>query len=322
MTPAIDRRMLLAGIGAAGLAAASGLSARPAARRPFFQRVGKPIGLQLYTLGDDPVKDLDGTLAKVSAIGYRDIELPSLLGKTPAQLRAAADKAGLKLSSLHLPAPGMAPPGGVTLTSSPQQVADVLGAMGMFEAVVPITPFPAGFTHKAGESFQTMFARAIAEGGADHWKRTADMLNKAAAALKPFGIILGYHNHNVEFTPIGDGTGWDILVANTDPGLVHFELDLGWVAASGRDPVKFIKQHAGRVRWIHVKDLLATTKTNVALSMDPTEVGSGKQDWARILPAAEAAGVVHYYVEQEPPFAMPRIEAARKSFEYLSRLRA
>lgn len=321
MTLAMNRRNLLSGLAMAGLASASGL-ARPAAHRRFFERVGKPIGLQLYTLGEDPVKDLDGTLAKVAAIGYRDIELPSLLGKTPVQLRAAADKAGLRLTCLHLPAPGMAPPGGVTLASSPQQVADTLGVMGMFEAVVPITPFPTGFSRKAGEDFRAMFARALAEGGADHWKRTADTLNKAAAALKPFGIMLGYHNHNVEFTPIGDQTGWDILTAHTDPALVHFELDLGWVAASGRDPVAFLHQHKGRVRWIHVKDLLPTTKSNTALSMDPTEVGSGKQDWARILPAAEAAGVQHYYVEQEPPFAMPRIEAARKSFEYLAKLRA
>ena len=71
-----------------------------------------------------------------------------------------------------------------------------------------------------------------------------------------------------------------------------------------------------------IKDLKASTQPNFALTMDPTEAGTGEQDWAKILPAAEAAGVVHYYVEQEPPFAMPRIESARRSFAYLSELRA
>jgi sugar phosphate isomerase/epimerase len=73
---------------------------------------------------------------------------------------------------------------------------------------------------------------------------------------------------------------------------------------------------------MHVKDVQATTKTNYALSMDPCEVGSGKLDWAKILPAAHKAGVRNFYVEQEPPFTMERIDAAKKSFEYLEKLRA
>lgn len=317
-----DRRSLITGFAMTMFAASSAPAALARPSRRFFERIGKPIGLQLYSLGDEPAKDLDGVLAQVAAIGYRDIELPGLLGHTPAELRAAADKTGLRFSSLHVPPPGFSPPGALSLGSSPQQIADVLGALGMFSAVLPIAPLPANFSRMDGEDFQAMFARALAEGGTDHWKRVAEMLNTHAAALKPFGIMLGYHNHNLEFAPVGDTTGWDLLVGHTDPGLVHFEVDLGWVAAAGRDPAAFLRQHAGRVRWIHIKDLKASTQTNFALAMDPTEAGTGEQDWAKILPAAEAAGVVHYYVEQEPPFAMPRMESARRSFAYLSRLRA
>lgn len=289
-------------------------------RERFFDRIGKPIGLQLYTLGDEPEKDLDTVLSKLAAIGYRDIELPQLYGRSPADLRAAADNAGLRLSSFHIPAPGLAPPGAITLGSPAREIADMLGALGMFTAILPITPFPADFRRKDGEDFPTMFTRALTEGGADHWKRTADMLNARALALKPFGIQLGYHNHNLEFAPVGDTTGWDLLVENTDPSLVHFEVDLGWVAAAGLDPATFLQQQAGRVRWLHLKDLKASTKTNFALTMDPTEIGSGEQDWANILTAAEAAGVEHYYVEQEPPFAMPRMESAKRSYAFLSQL--
>ena len=72
---------------------------------------------------------------------------------------------------------------------------------------------------------------------------------------------------------------------------------------------------------MHVKDVKASTVTNYALKMDPTEVGSGKQDWVRILPAARKAGVEHFYVEQEPPFTMSRMDAAAKSYAFLAGLR-
>ena len=165
-------------------------------------------------------------------------------------------------------------------------------------------------------------ARMFADAGADGWKRTATLLNEKAAALLPHGIQVGYHNHNIEFAPVGGTTGWDILIKETDPALVKFEVDVGWVAAAGLDPAAFLQRNRGRVRWLHAKDLKASTKPNFALTMDPVEAGSGKQDWARILSAAQRAGVEHFYVEQEPPFAIPRIEAARRSWTYLSQLRA
>jgi sugar phosphate isomerase/epimerase len=182
-------------------------------------------------------------------------------------------------------------------------------------------PLPEGFRLQAGETFQAAIARALGAAGADLWKKTAAMLNEKAVALKTLGISLGYHNHNVEFAAIGKTTGWEILAHETDPKLVSFEIDIGWLAAAGVDPVAFFKRYSGRVRRVHVKDVKPTTTTNFALSMDPTEVGSGKLDWARILPAAYKAGARHFYVEQEPPFEFARMEAVAKSFAYLSKLR-
>ena len=167
-----------------------------------------------------------------------------------------------------------------------------------------------------------MIPRAFAEAGVDIWKRTAALLNERGAALKPLGIDFGYHNHNLEFAPVGGTTGWDIITRETDPALVHFEVDIGWLAAAGLDPVAFLRRHSGRVRWLHIKDLKADSVANFGLSMHPTEIGSGKQDWAKILPAAHRAGVQHYYVEQEPPFAIPRMEAAARSYAFLAQLRA
>ncbi len=316
----LDRRMLLASLGTGALfAATAGIAAAP--KRRFFDR-GRRIGLQLYTLGDEPQKDLDRVLARVAQIGYRDLELPGLYGKTGRELKSAAARAGVSFSSLHVPATAMGGNTAATLSGDLSKLVDELGALGVKQAVVPIVPIPADFRPRGANSFKEDLASALLALGADHWKRAAALLNEKAAALKPHGVALGYHNHNLEFAPLGQETGWSILTRETDPGLVHFEVDIGWVAAAGLDPIAFLEANRGRVRQMHVKDVRAETRANFALDMAPTEVGSGKLDWAKILPAAYRAGVRNFYVEQEPPFVLARMDAAAKSHAFLAQLRA
>jgi sugar phosphate isomerase/epimerase len=321
MKNGIERRALLAGLAASGLAATMPAIAG-AKRMSFFDRIKRPIGLQLYALGDEPAKDLDGVLSKLATIGYRDLELPGLLGKTPAVLKAAADRAAVSYSCIHLAAMPNMPVDALSLLSPVQRIVDDLGVLGLKQAVLPIMLLPDDFKMKTGEGFPAAIARSLSEAGPDIWKRTAALLNEKATLLKPHGISLGYHNHNVEFLALGKTTGWDILARETDKKLVSFEIDIGWLGAAGIDPVAFLKRHSGRVRQLHVKDVKASAKVNYALLMDPTEVGSGKLDWARILPAAHKAGVKHFYVEQEPPFERARMDAAALSFAYLSKLKA
>lgn len=316
----LENAFLLAG---AGAMSSLGLPAMAATARRFFERIRRPIGLQLYTLGEEAARDLDATFATVARIGYRDIELPSLYGRTPQVLRAAADRAGLAISSLHLPVtPNTVASGALTMTSPVAQIAESLGALGAKRAVLPIAPFPANSRPLPGETRQGAIARAFAEAGDGLWKRTAALLNERGSALKSAGVQVGYHNHNVEFAPIGQTSGWDILVGETDPALVHFEIDTGWVVAAGLDPIAFLGKLKGRVAQLHVKDVAAIDAPDFALSMKPAQVGTGKLDWARILPAAHAAGARHFYVEQEPPFPGPRIDAVRGSYAFLSQLRA
>lgn len=317
-----DRRTFMAAFGFAGLAAMNPVPtfARSSARGAFFRRIGKPIGLQLYTLGEMPTKDMDGTLAKLAAVGFNDIELPHFYNRKPSDLRAAADRAGVRFSAMHMNMPTPFLREGLNLMSPAQQIADGLNALGIYQVYLPLCPLPEGFALPAGKSPQVAIGEALEAAGADHWKRTAELLNARAAALRPFGIKLGYHNHNMEYAPLaGNVTGWDILVAQTDPALVNFELDLGWAAAAGRNPATELAKLKGRVNAVHVKDIKATTKTNYVMAQDPTEVGAGKLDWAKILPAALAAGVQHFYVEQEPPFTMDRLEAVTHSYGFLSR---
>lgn len=316
-----NRRTILRGMAASGIVgmvtACGGGSA--GAGVPFFD-AKRPIGLQLYMLGDGVGEDLGGTLAKVAEIGYRHVQLPGLYGMEPAEIIRLADAAGVTVTSLHVPIAPFMGENPVTLQADAGVIADTLGALGLTKAIVPIMEFPAGARPREGESFQQAIGRAVAAEGAGLWERTAETLNRKGQALRPFGISLGYHNHNMEFAQIGETSGWEILTTQTDPGLVDFELDVAWVATAGHDPVEELGKLKGRVSHLHVKDIAEGVEPNFALQTQTTSVGKGTLDWAKILPAADAAGVSFYYVEQEPPFSEPRIDAATASYEYLSRL--
>jgi sugar phosphate isomerase/epimerase len=187
----------------------------------------------------------------------------------------------------------------------------------------PSMPAPTDLTIQAnaGEGY-AFIVRAAAAMSEDHWKRFAAELSDVGRKLNANGIRFGYHNHNYEFVKVGNRTGFDILVEESDPATVSFELDVGWAAAAGHDIPALFAKHAGRYTAMHIKDLKPSTQANIALKMDPTEVGSGKLDWAAIMPAADAAGVRNYFLEQEPPFEKTRLEAAEIGYTFLSTLEA
>ena len=307
------------GLGLAAAAAGSSLGAerRSAAKAPFFKRTKLPIGLQLYTLGADLRGDLDGQLGQVAKIGYRTVEMAGYLGRTPNDLRAAFDKAGLSCTSSHVQAKanGSDP----SLADLDRLIADA-HVIGIQHIVLPMFSIPdhVDMKPKAGEDAKTVRRRLAAQITLDDWKATADLLNAKGKALKAAGLTMGYHNHNVEFAPVAGATGLDILLKNTDPALVRFEMDVGWVVAAGADPFALMQANPGRFKQMHVKDVKATTKPNFAFEQDPTEVGSGIIDWKKLLPAAYAHGVRGFFVEQEAPYEKPRLEAIKISCDYLN----
>jgi sugar phosphate isomerase/epimerase len=312
----VSRRHVVAGF-AAG--AAMGATMAQAADQTFFARTKLPLGLQLYTLGPDLAADLGGQLREVAKAGYRTVELAGYAGKTPAEFRAALDKAGLAATSSHVGARSNKTQAGLDNVDG---VIAEAKALGVAHIVLPMFPMPDRFKAAAGEDLRAFLARVGAGMSADDWKSTAALLNAKAKPLKAAGLTMGYHNHNLEFAPVGGSTGMAILLAETDPALVQFEMDAGWVVAGGSDPIAILKAHPRRFRQMHVKDVKASTKPNFVIQQDPTEVGSGIIDWPRLLPAAHAAGVDGFFVEQEPPFAHPRIEAARMCADYLLKVKA
>ena len=282
----------------------------------WFAKRHLPIGLQLYTVGDEARKDIDATLARVAKIGYRTVELAGYHGQSVQALRATANKYGLKFTSIHVGATARGPDPGLD-QDLPKLAAD-LHALGVTDVVMPMFPIPDRFGGpKEGEGFIGYIQRVSAGLTRDDWQRTADLLNDRGTRLRAEGLRLGYHNHNPEFAPLGSTTGMDLLLSSTSPDEVSFELDVGWAAAAGVDPVALLKRHGRRFQLMHVKDIKPSTKPNFTLQQDPTEVGAGKLAWATLLPAAFAAGVRKFYVEQEPPFVMDRFEAIGKSLAFL-----
>lgn len=316
----LSRRLFLQGACAAGVAGPLAGCATMPGDKPFFASHNLPIGIQLYTLGDLMTKDMDGTLKQVSTTGYKTVELAGYLGRTPQQLRASFDAAGLACTSAHVAlAKGTAAE--PRLLDDLSRVAADMHVIGAGHVICPAMAKPADIdiTPEPNEGFRviTRIVKAMTE---DHWKRMAGQFNEIGRKLKAEGIAFGYHNHNMEFVKVGDRTGFDILVAETDPALVTFELDVGWVAAGGYDPAELFRKYPDRYFLMHIKDLKPSTQPNIEVRMDPTEVGSGKLDWKQILPAAYAAGVRKYFLEQEPPFEKGRMAAAQIGYAYLSTL--
>lgn len=281
----MDRRTFLTALGATGLAVAS----RPL--RPAWGMIPDAeagvFGVQLYTLRAEMARDLDRTLQRVAAIGYREVEFAGYFRHPAREIRAAVRKAGLTAPSVH-----------ISLDSAEQRwetLARAADTVGHRYVVVPWV---------AEERRQTY----------DDYRRLAESFNTIGRKAQRAGLRFAYHNQSYEFTPIGFDPPLDILLELTDPALVSIELDVYWMTLAGADPLDYLARYPGRFAMLHLKDS-SGPPTNAML-----EVGAGVIDWARLLSEGARAGVQHVFVEHdEPGDGFASISA---SFDYLSRLSA
>ena len=260
----------------------------------------QPLGIQLYTVDQELQKDVPGTLRQVRAIGYKEVETAGFGGLTAKQFRKELDAAGLACHSAHLQmnAADLSP------------VLDDARTVGAHFAVCSAMLPPS----------------ASSQPTVDDYKKMAARLNEIGRAAKQSGLQYAYHNHNMEFRKLdGQTIGYDVLLHETDPALVDFEIDCGWMIAAGYKPVEYFKQYPQRIKMLHIKDFVRGSKVSTSLAKDlrpqGTELGRGHIDYKPILAAASQIGVRYYYVEQEPPFLdMTSLEAARADYNYLRRL--
>jgi sugar phosphate isomerase/epimerase len=282
-----------------------------------------PIGLQLYTVGDEVDKDAAGTLKAVAAAGYKQVEL-SPLTKTPAEeLKKALEDAGLKNPSGHYILPD--------LLSNLQEKMDYAHQFGQefMVVAVPWVADPSRFKPDPQLGQMGLFLEVVKGLTLDDWKWNAEQFNKVGEQVKKAGLQLAYHNHNFEWKSFGGVTGYDEFVRLTDAGLVKLELDCGWATVAGQDPVAYLTKYPVRYSLLHIKDYRKGFTPRTAL-MDkdagapvPTELGRGGIDYHRIFAAAKKARIRALFVEQEPPFLdMPVLEAIKVDYEYMKNFKS
>jgi sugar phosphate isomerase/epimerase len=259
------------------------------------------ISIQLFTLRDQLAADLNGTLASLQATGYTRVEHAGFVGRTAAQFKAALDAHGIWSSSGHVSIPQ---PFDQAAWSAALRDANTLGSRYI------VQPF-----------FGIDFGTGALVRDSATWRAFARDLNRAGRMAKRAGLDLGYHNHNFDFFPLTDDPSrspHDLLAAETDPDLVHLEVDLFWAWRGARDPVDLIRAHPGRIRQFHVKDL------NQAGSFE--DPGLGLIDFGRIFAHGREAGVVEFIVERDDAGTAPRrpadaLSTAAVGYRYLKGIR-
>ena len=275
-------------------------------------------GVQLWPLSDEVAKDPDATFARLAAMGFKDVETAGFHGHKPAELKAAADRAGLSIVGAHIQAQIRILPTDRVL-SDPDLAALIsdLRELGVRNVVMPLPLLPPSEIPRADENAFANVIRVVSAFGISDWQRSAAFLSQRGEALRREGIRLSYHNHNMDFAPVGGTTGWDVLMNETDPADVGFELDIGWAAAAGRDPVELLFRNPGRIGMLHIKDAGRATKYNFLGQQLSAPLGKGLIRWVPLLTLAKKQGVTGYFVEQEPPFTTSAFDAMAQSIAYL-----
>lgn len=259
-----------------------------------FNKSKKNVGLQLYTLRDQLPKDVKGIIEKVAQAGYKEVETygysdGKFWGLTPKEFKSLLSSNGLKAPSGHYGMDNFIKTG-----NSDGLKADI-------EACAAI----------GGKYFTIAGAHVDTSKGADGFKSTAFAFNKAAELAKASGLKFAYHNHDFEFKKIGDTTGYNVYLNETDQNLVGFEMDLYWVVRSGNDPLSLISAHPGRFPMWHVKDM---DKAKPELN---TEVGKGSIDFKAIFAKSKESGMQHFFVEHENNYYPDPIGSIKTSCAYI-----
>jgi sugar phosphate isomerase/epimerase len=256
------------------------------------------IGLELYTVRTEMRRDVAATLKRVAEVGYKEVEFAGYMDTPPERLRALLDQNGLTSPSVH-----------TAIELLEREFATHAAAaktLGHRWLIVP-----------------SLSTRQLTT--ASSWKEIATRFNELGKKARDAGLRFAFHNHAVEPAPIADGSiPFDILLTETDPAIVDFQMDLYWMIKAGGDPLAYFAKHPRRFTSVHVKDgtptpILSKGGTGTKQQMDQRDVGAGMIDWAKIFEKRAQAGIAHYYVEHDEPGTDP-FASVKYSYEYLSKL--
>ena len=282
-------RLFAAALGAVALALAGCATSSSVGTGASFKG---PIGLQLYSLRALFTKNVPTTLDVVKGFGIHEVELAGTYGQAPEKFREELLSRGLVPISGHFPYK--------RFQTDPEGIAKEAKALGLKYAGC------AWIDHKgAFDAQQAHDAAAV--------------FNKAGAILAKEGIRCFYHCHGFEFQPGAAGPGttaMDILMKETDPKLMTFEMDILWITFPGEDAAAWLMKYPGRWELIHLKDLKKGVATGIHTGgTDPNNdvvLGTGQMDWPKILAAAKKSGVKHYFIEDESADSVNQIPQTLK----------
>jgi sugar phosphate isomerase/epimerase len=247
----------------------------------------KDIGVQLYTFRSAMLEDATGTLKKIASLGIKQLESAGsskgyYYGLSPKEIRTVCGDLGMHLRSGH-----------IGLDQHWQKTLDDAAEAGQEYLICSSMP----------SNGQTI----------DNYQRVAEQFNKAGEEAKKRNIRFGYHNHDYEFETVNGKVLYDVLLDHTDPSLVYMELDLGWVIASGKDPLDYFSRYKGRFPLWHLKDMDLVKKHS-------TEFGKGSLPIAAILKKAKESGLQYFFVEQEEYTSSP-FESMKENVAYLKKMK-
>jgi sugar phosphate isomerase/epimerase len=244
------------------------------------------IGIQLYSVRKEMLADAPGTLKKLAAIGYKNIESAgsekgSYYGLQPKEFKKICTDLGMTLLSGH-----------VHISDNWQKTVDEAAESGQTYLICSTMP----------SNGQTV----------SNYQHCADIFNKSAEVASKSKLVFGYHNHEYEFEKENGQVLYDVLLKETDPAKVKFELDLGWLILSGQDATAYFNKYQGRFPLWHLKDMSKAQKHS-------TEFGKGDINLKGLLAQAQKSGMKYYFVEQEE-YTLPALEAMQYDFNYLRKL--
>ena len=241
-----------------------------------------PIALQLYSVRKECEQDLPGTLESVARMGYEGVEFAGYYGRSAADLRSMLDGLGLKCAGTHT---GL----NTILGDELERTAEFARTLGHRYLIVPGLPPERRASREA-------------------WLETAHIFTRAAEQAKQYGMLVGYHNHAIEFQPMDGELPWDTFFSNT-PQDVVMQVDIGNALHGGGDPVPYIERYPGRALTVHLKEHSATN--------DKALLGEGDVDWPRVFQLCETVGRTEWYIVEQESYAHPPVECVDRCLQNL-----
>jgi sugar phosphate isomerase/epimerase len=285
----LSRRAFLAVSGVLTGAIAANISAADSAAEPGADAsVAKrrPIGLELYSVRGELIRNLPNTLRTVAKMGYEVVEFYSPYFKwTPPyakDVRTQLDDLGLRCYSTH---------NGFESFSSPENLAHAIE-----------------LNQILGTRYIVLASAPGGTDGLDGWKKLCEQLSTAVEQLKPHGLKAGYHNHQAEWAKLEVGQRIIEVIAANTPREFALQLDVGTCVNAGADPVAWVKANPGRIKSMHLKDWAPDQGYRVLF-------GEGVTPWKDLLAAAESVGGVEYFLIEQEGSRFSEFETAQKCLE-------